>query len=58
MVNSYIQDEETCIRNSTKKMLDKYYESINHEKRGLGSEALTKIGSRGLNLFSLTDSEF
>jgi len=43
--SSYIQDEETCIRNSTKKMLDKYYESINHEKRGLGSEALTKIGS-------------
>ena len=49
MVKSYIQDEETCIRNSTKKMLDKYYESINHEKRGLGSEALTKIGSRGFN---------
>ena len=42
---SYINDEEICVRQNAKKLLDKYYESVGHEKGGIGQEALAKMGS-------------
>ena len=44
-LNSYINDEEICVRQNAKKLLDKYYESVGHEKGGIGQEALAKMGS-------------
>ena len=31
-IKSYIDDEEICVRQNAKKLLDKYYESVGHEK--------------------------
>ena len=33
------------MRQNAKKLLDKYYESVGHEKGGIGQEALAKMGS-------------
>lgn len=43
--HSYIKDEENFVKSRSKDLLDRYYERKGHEKRGLGSELTSKVGS-------------